>query len=379
MAKGKLRKHKEGRRGCTVWVQERTPGGSLYVRWRQHGNWTWECLGHDDWDLAIEHAADLADSLRRTRASAAVGVVPLAHLFARYELEESVHKVVEKEDRRRMDIWQAFLGDDFDPAQLTPGIVRQYIRERQAGRIEVEGRKLAKSPSDTTVGNDIRFLKAVLSWAAGEGIIPANPIRDFPAPKNRNPKRPVATFDRFLAVRPHCEGLFGPFMDLLEGLGWRVSAIRHLQARDLDLSARPGAPHGRILKREETDKMGVEQWVPMSRSVREAIDTILKLNPVAGEAYLFPAPKAEGKPWGQRYTWGLLRKAERAAKVEHLERGAFHPYRRKWVRERKHLPRADVAAAGGWLSVQTLDIYDGADDQTLLEVVSETRKLREAK
>ncbi len=34
---------------------------------------------------------------------------------------------------------------------------------------------------------------------------------------------------------------------------------------------------------------------------------------------------------------------------------------------------------GGWLSVQTLDIYDVADDQTLLEVVSETRKLREAK
>ncbi len=56
-----------------------------------------------------------------------------------------------------------------------------------------------------------------------------------------------------------------------------------------------------------------------------AVKAALKLNPVAGEAYLFPAPKAEGKPWGQRYTWGLLRKAERAAKVEHLERGTFHP------------------------------------------------------
>ena len=65
--------------------------------------------------------------------------------------------------------------------------------------------------------------------------------------------------------------------------------------------------------------------------------------------------------------------------LEHLERGAFHPYRRKWVRERKHLPRADVAAAGGWLSAQTLNIYDGADEETLLAVVSEPRKLREAK
>ncbi len=57
----------------------------------------------------------------------------------------------------------------------------------------------------------------------------------------------------------------------------------------------------------------------------------------------------------------------------------FHPYRRKWRRERKHLPWADVAAAGGWLCVQTLDIYDGADDETLLAVVSEPRKLREVK
>jgi hypothetical protein len=48
-------------------------------------------------------------------------------------------------------------------------------------------------------------------------------------------------------------------------------------------------------------------------------------------------------------------------------------------RERKHLPRADVAAAGGWLNVQTLDIYDGADDETILAVVEEPRKLRDAR
>lgn len=43
------------------------------------------------------------------------------------------------------------------------------------------------------------------------------------------------------------------------------------------------------------------------------------------------------------------------------------------------LPRAAVAEAGGWLNVHTLDIYDEADDATLLRVMSELRKLREAK
>ena len=121
-------------------------------------------------------------------------------------------------------------------------------------------------------------------------------------------------------------------------------------------------------------------WVPLSVGARQALEDGLRINSVVGDAYLFPAPKLRGaRPRGERYLWGLLRKAEEAAGVEHLERGAFHPYRRKWLRERKHLPRADVAAAGGWQSLQTLDLYDGAEDDTLLRVVSEPRKLREAR
>ena len=37
----------------------------------------------------------------------------------------------------------------------------------------------------------------------------------------KNPRRPIATFDRYLAVRKHsdvvdAQGLFGAFMDLIE-------------------------------------------------------------------------------------------------------------------------------------------------------------------
>src|SRR5215216_5129199 len=56
----------------------------------------------------------------------------------------------------------------------------------------------------------------------------------------------------------------------------------------------------------------------------------------------------------------------------------FHAYRRKWATERKHLPVKDVAEAGGWLDTRSLqECYQHADEATLLQVVSETRKLRE--
>lgn len=381
----KLWKEKAGRHGFTVWAEERTPGGNLYLRWWDgvEKRLRWECLGHTDKEAAAIAAKDLAHSFDTNREAAAKQVKTLAYLFGLYEREESVDKEGKgpQEDRRRMDLWQAYLGDACDPMELAPSRLKGFIRDRRAGRIKVPGRKrpLEDSPSDTTVGNDIRFLQCVLTWAAREGHIAANPIRDFQAPRNVNVKRPVATYDRFLKLRPHCHGLFGPFMDLVESLGWRVSALRQLRGSDIDLKARPGSPRGRILKRQETDKVGVEAWVPLSVDARAAIEAALELNPVIGDAYLFPAPRAAGKPWGERYTYELLVKAEKAADIEHLERGAFHPYRRKWRRERKHLPRADVAAAGGWLDPRTLDIYDGADEETILAVVEEPRKLREAR
>lgn len=378
-----LWKQKEGKRGSTVWVQERTAGGNLYLRWRDRDSkqWKWECLSHTDRQIAVQKAKDQAYALDRHREAMAKGVKTLAYLFDLYEQKESREKKGKglSEDQRRMDILQAYFGDEFNVMQFTPAKIKAFLRDRKAGRIKLENRKLNPKPSDTTIGNDVRFLSTVLSWAAREGHLERNPIRDFRPPRNVNVKRPVATYDRFLQLRPHCHGLFGPFMDLVESLGWRVSALRNLRASDLNLQKRPGAPRGRILKREETDKIGVEAWTPLNADARAAIEKILELNPVVGEAYLFPALRAKGKPWGLRYVWKLLRDAEDAAELDHLDRGAFHPYRRKWRRERKHLPRADVAAAGGWLDPRTLDIYDGADDETILAVVEEPRKLREVK
>ena len=66
--------------------------------------------------------------------------------------------------------------------------------------------------------------------------------------------------------------------------------------------------------------------------------------------------------------------------MERLDGSLWHAYRRKWATERKHLPDADVAAAGGWENTNTLRlIYQQADQETMLQVVLERGILREAK
>ena len=66
------------------------------------------------------------------------------------------------------------------------------------------------------------------------------------------------------------------------------------------------------------------------------------------------------------------------AKLPKLRGGLWHPYRRKWATERKHLPIRDVAAAGGWNDTETLlTCYQQPDGKTLLAVMSESTKVRD--
>jgi hypothetical protein len=72
-----------------------------------------------------------------------------------------------------------------------------------------------------------------------------------------------------------------------------------------------------------------------------------------------------------------LRRAERLAGLEPQRGSLWHAYRRKWATERKHHPDVDVAAAGGWRSLQSLKTaYQRADAVTMLRVVVEPRSLR---
>ncbi len=76
----------------------------------------------------------------------------------------------------------------------------------------------------------------------------------------------------------------------------------------------------------------------------------------------------------------MLRKAEALAGIATQKGSLWHAYRRAWATARKHLPAIDVAAAGGWKGVETLQaVYQQADTDTMLRVVLEAGEVREVR
>lgn len=396
-----------GGRSHRVTVCERRPGGKLHLRWwglRKESDdvgHCWKSLGHTDRARGEQQARELAAELLKASEIVRSPRITVTELLARYEEEVTRHRKphLAAEDRRRADLWQQFMGTREARAIDFPTLDR-FCRERRAGSIVLLGkdgnpRKLSANPSETTIGADIIFLNTVLNWATrvmlpdATRLLAENPIRGYSRPKNQNPKQPVATYDRFLTVREKAndvdrQKLFAYFLDLVESLGWRVSAICQLLATDVDRRVDEDAPFGRIRKRGETDKEGVDVWLPMAESTRAAIDGIFAQRPAIGELYIFPAPRRRNgdQPgaWTRFHARNLLRRAEKKAGVDALEGGDFHPYRRKWSTERKDLPTPDVMVAGGWRDRRSLErSYQKADPATVLRVMTEPRKLRDAK
>jgi integrase len=176
-------------------------------------------------------------------------------------------------------------------------------------------------------------------------------------------------------------------LDIADGTGRRINALCSLRFQDLRLNRQPARPDGAICWPEDADKMGYRTETPISPQVRAALDRILRERPGVGRLPLFPAPerKKDAKkddppePISTRTASKWLVEAESMADLEKQEGGLWHPYRRGWATSRKHLPGADVAAAGGWRSTDTLKLYQQADEQTILRVVLGGAELRQAK
>lgn len=143
-------------------------------------------------------------------------------------------------------------------------------------------------------------------------------------------------------------------------------------------------PHGAIRWRDEVDKQGFLFISPIGKDARAELERYLQRRPRIGDAPLFPAPgikigrrrryldiePAPENPIRRETAANWLLKAEQLAQVPKVAGGVFHPYRRLWSSERKHLPDVDVAAAGGWRDTQALRLScQHADPATVLRVV----------
>ena len=411
MARRKRWSYSAGERPHTVIVEERKVGGVLRARaWDTNlrggqGDWVRRSLRHRDKEAAKSYALEQAAKLRKGDAEITAGVVKLAQVIDLYLLRRSPRKGEREQeaDRRRAQLWKRFLGGDSDPHTISLASWERFIDLRTSGEIDSYAKPV---PSDNrcgvrtrSVNQDLHWLGWVLNWASkwrtpqGHYLMRENPVRGYDVPVEKNPRRPVATEDRYQATRAKTDQVnmevrgqgksktvrsyLSEILDIVSGTGRRLSAVLRLRYEDITLQE---GPYGSITWPASTDKTGRESIVPIGPDVRTAIDRVLRERPGIGKAYLLPAPGSPTRPVDRHLAATWLRAAEKLAGLEKLDGSLWHAYRRKWATERKHLPDADVANAGGWANPNTLRlVYQQTDADTMLRVVLERGELREAK
>ena len=198
-------------------------------------------------------------------------------------------------------------------------------------------------------------------------LLREHPLVGVRLPKELNPQRPVMSHEVYatvLEVAREVHPLLELALVVAEGTGRRLSAWRNLRCYDINFRA------GTIRWREEFDKQGYEQLVPMSKRVAAALRRTQKAQGAIGAAPVFPAPRDSSTVCDRHLLDRWLRRAFTRAEVDLPTGGLWHALRRKWATERKGYPIRDVAAAGGWRDERTIPrSYQQTDSETIKRVV----------
>jgi integrase len=383
-----------GERPHTVTVVERKPGGVLYMRMRDPTTNRYRYRSTETRDkrkakaMAHREHVNLVEGL----SNIAQGKVTYAQVFALYLEHQTPRKKSEgerKADKRRADMFTLQFGGTADPHVIAVRDWRRFIDARLSGEIDARGEPQAepKPVRARTVEADCKWLRWVFNWAAkwrtpaGHYLMRENPIRGFELPREENPRREVATHNRYEAVLAVADQIgedFRDLLDLVHETGRRITPVCTLRYSDLRLN--DGTPHGSIVWPAQTDKMTRRRDAMLSPSARAAINRVPARRPGIGDAYLFPHPRRGGEAITRYIARTWMVRAEKLAELEPLDGTLWHAYRRKWVTERKYLPDPDVARMGGWKSIEAMKMaYQHADPETSYRVLSEPRRLREAK
>jgi hypothetical protein len=362
-------------------------------------------LGHRSRDRAKAWAIERQAKLALGMENAATPTPTVRRVCRLYLDHHSSMRTAatQAEDKRRAEMWERVLGPQKDLQKFTRGEWERFDLARRSGAIDPRGQPVPgprrRPVRSRTVGADQEWLRSVIRWAItwqdddGQYVMRENPMRGYEISKERNPKRPVATQDRYEAVRAVSDSVtmdvrrngrrfavrsyLSEILDIVNGTGRRISAVLGLQYADLRLNE---GPHRSIQWREDTDKQGKEWLTPVNAPVRGALDRVMAERPGVGTAYLFPSPRNARRPVSKDLASAWLEKAETLAELEPLDGSLWHAYRRKWATERKHLPDVDVAAAGGWSDLASLKTaYQQVDGATLYRVVNDPAELREAR
>ena len=414
MARRKRWSYSAGERPYTVVVEERVPGGMLRARaWDAtkrggRGDWVRRSLGHRDKEAAKTYAKEQHLKLERGVADLKNGKLTLGQIFALYARHRTPRKCEgeRQADGRRDQMWIRVLGATTDPYTISLERWESFIDRRRTGELDARGHIVTESERRAVrarcVAADLIWLNLVFSWAVkwrtpqGPYLMRENPIRGHEIPRELNPRRPVATTDRYEAIRRVSDQVLmeirwhgkrtkqrsylSELLDLAYATGRRISAICQLRYDDLRLEKTPEQPCGAIRWPGDTDKEGTEWTSPLNPIGRAAIDRVLTERPGIGATPMFACPKQADRSIRYELASDWLKRAETLAGIETHKGRLWHAYRAGWATSRKTLPIQDVAQAGGWKTNQIVqDLYQQADPSTILEAVMHASELREVK
>jgi hypothetical protein len=380
-------------------------------------------LEHGDRSLAEQQARELCKAIAEARLIGVGQALTLGQLFTAYRQHRlpALTPPRQREAKARMVMFTEAWGRDTNVLDISQSHVDLYCGRRRNMEIispglrpDADGKRRPgyRKPMpvrDGALHGELSWLSTAMNWARGHRkdgrrLLAENPLHGLEWPKEKNPRRPIASHERYTATTKHVDavdpkGRLRCILALARYTGRRESAICELRASDLLLSpdrvrralAAAGMderqvghmPHGAIRWRDESDKEGFLFVSPISKPAREALDAYLRHNPRLGDVPLFPAPgprrskkkpapaaRGPEKPIRRETAAKWLLRAEALAELPKLVGGVFHPYRRLWASERKALPDVDVAAAGGWRDTRALKrSYQQPDAATMLQVV----------
>lgn len=394
-----------GAKGGTVRVYERTPGGPLSLAvWdptlrNGRGGLDRRALRHRDKGLAAKEARRVASALEAGQAhSHNPGLGSLIELYQAHQvagMEPGSRKWV----TQNLGIWKRFLGGDFALKSIGPREWDRFKVLRLSGAIDGQGQPVdlgdRRPVGPGTVNLGLEALTMLCNWAVvwrvrEKPLLDRSPVWRLPFLKNPNVRRPIWTHDQYLLILDAAESQRiqvtrggkrrrerSPLADVLflcEATGRRQGAVRRLRAEDLRLAE---GLYGKVQWPALTDKQKTAWLTPINPEVRERLLRIVGTRGL-GPGYLFPSATRPDEPIGEDVLRLQLHRLCDGLKIPRIRGLAFHGLRRKWVTERKHLADADVAAAGGWKSIQTMkQAYQLADEAGVLEAVLEPRRLRD--
>ena len=127
--------------------------------------------------------------------------------------------------------------------------------------------------SDRTIEYDLKFLLAVLNWAArsrdeeGRLLLESNPPRGLKTPRQKNPARVLLTdaeYQAMLRASLLMDWRFRVALVIAHETGHRIGAIRQLRWSAIDMEGRT------IRWRAEHEKTGHEHRTPVTAEALEA-------------------------------------------------------------------------------------------------------------